>query len=54
MTAKLSNFYTHIIYRTLGWQKVYQGHIRDNSVGKVKEDGIVNQCGSACCFKPNR
>lgn len=41
MTAKLSDFRTCEICRTLGWQVVYQERIHDSSFGMYKEDGLV-------------
>ena len=44
MATKLSDFGTCEICGTLDWQMVYQGRIRDGSVGKFKEGGLVAQC----------
>jgi 2-polyprenyl-3-methyl-5-hydroxy-6-metoxy-1,4-benzoquinol methylase len=45
MTAKLTTFGKCEICGAQEWHAAYQGRIRDGSVGKYLEDGLVAQCG---------
>lgn len=44
MKATLSDFGRCEICGVRDWLEVYQGRIRDGSVGKFKDDGLVAQC----------
>ena len=45
MAEKLTIFGKCEICGTQDWRAAYQGRIRDGTVGKFKEDGLVAQCG---------